>query len=212
VVNATPTVSRGRGSHIRRSCSRPFASIGRTDNWTPGKIDNVISDGFRNGIKNTDGGSIRMSGIQFYTDDRGFIQYRTDDKRMVALGVWLKMDIGGHPGLLLDALAMVDDVASGRSNAETWDGEGFEVQFSRDGVQVTGVYTDVNERYSLAEVRTVLEEHWGFVRATPENPEVQRLLRPDLPQWHAYLLQWESTWKRPHPYRGRLGIPAQGPA
>lgn len=153
-----------------------------------------------------------MSGIRFYIDDRRFLQYQTDDKRMIALGVWMKMDIGGHPGLMLDALAMVDDVVSGRSESETWDGEGFEVEFGPGGVQVTGVYTDANERYTLAEVRTVLEDHWGFVRGIPENPDIERLLRPDLPEWQAYLLHWETTWKRPHPYRGRLGIPATGPS
>jgi hypothetical protein len=58
-----------------------------------------------------------------------------------------------------------------------------------------------------------LERSWWFLLTRPPAPETTRLLRPDLPEHEAFLLDWEQTWSKRHPYRGRIeGIPAHGPS
>ncbi len=45
------------------------------------------------------------------------------------------------------------------------------------------------------------------------RPGTTRLLRPDLPEHEAYLLDWEQRRSKRHPYRGRIeDIPAHGPS
>lgn len=152
-----------------------------------------------------------MADLRFFTSDLGSPRYEVADQRDVPLGMWLTMDLAADPTMVLDALAMTDDVASGRSASQHWEGEGFDVAFSKDRVEVVGLHVDSRAEYGFAEVREQVERYWAFAIRLPENPEVERVLRPDLPYWQACLLEWERVWARPHPYRGRLGIPASGP-
>ncbi|MFI7637520.1 hypothetical protein [Nonomuraea sp. NPDC049400] len=62
--------------------------------------------------------------------------------------------------------------------------------------------------YGLGDVQRAAEEYWTVLLRKSEDPDVTRYLRPDLPEDLAYLYFWEETWQEPHPYRGRLGIPA----
>ncbi|WP_344491773.1 hypothetical protein [Glycomyces endophyticus] len=129
------------------------------------------------------------------------------------LAAWICTDIGRKFRVLLDALAMVDDVREGGAPFELWDSEGWDVEFTPDGVTVQAVYGNRQRAaYSVDEVRIALEDFWEFMAETPERANARRAFRPDLAEWQAGLLQWEQTWQLRHPYRGRLGIPADGPA
>jgi hypothetical protein len=153
-----------------------------------------------------------MADLRFFTSDLGSPRYEADDQRFTPLGMWLVMDLASDPTMILDALAMIDDVGSGRSTSEAWEGEGFDVAFSKERVEVVAVHVDSRAEYLFSEVRDAVERYWAFAIRLPENPDVERVLRPDLPYWQACLLEWEQVWDRPHPYRGRLGVPAAGPA
>jgi hypothetical protein len=135
-----------------------------------------------------------------------------DSGREVLAG-WITTDIGSSFRVLLDALAMADDAGSGRPPFDEWSSDGYDIAFSPSGVAVRSLH-DSRRRadYPLPEVQRTLEDFWTFLARRPERAKVRRSFRPDLPEWQADLLRWEDTWKRPHPYRGRLGIPAHGPA
>jgi hypothetical protein len=150
--------------------------------------------------------------LRFFISELGSPRYAVDEDRFIPLGMWLVMDLGSDPTMGLDALAMLDDVVAGRSASETWEGEGFDVTFTLQKVEVVGIHVEARAEYSLPETREAVEQYWGFASRLPENPDTERLLRPDLPYWQASLLDWERIWKRSHPYRGRLGIPTEGPS
>ncbi|MGP3964395.1 hypothetical protein ACTWPT_51390 [Nonomuraea sp. 3N208] len=63
-------------------------------------------------------------------------------------------------------------------------------------------------------LKDAAETYWELLLAhrNYRPPGVTYLYRPDLPWAWAELLSWEEAAKRSHPYRGRLGIPAEGPA
>ncbi|MQM28902.1 hypothetical protein [Glycomyces albidus] len=128
------------------------------------------------------------------------------------LGSWVCWDVGRRFGVLLDALAMADQVGKGDKPFAPWDSEGFAVAFEPDGVTIASNFGDPDSTvYPVDAVRAALEDYWAFLVALPER-EGQRRFRPDLAEWEADLLQWEQTWQLRHPYRGRLGIPLEGPA
>lgn len=132
-----------------------------------------------------------MTPITFYTDDKGFARYRTDEDRLVPLGVWFMMELRNSPYQCLDLLAIIDDVASGRSDAELWDGEGFQVQIKPSGATTYNTILDSHRAtYPLAELRSAAEDYWRYLAG---RPSVEFDIK-----------DWEQTWKRPHPYRGRL--------
>ncbi|THV21753.1 hypothetical protein [Glycomyces paridis] len=129
------------------------------------------------------------------------------------LAAWICTDIGRKFRVLLDALAMTDDVRAGGEPFEQWDSEGWDVTFRPDGVTIRAAHGNrQGATYSVEDVRTALEDFWQFMVETPERANAPRNYRPDLPEWQEGLLQWEDTWQIRHPYRGRLGIPTQGPA
>ena len=139
----------------------------------------------------------------------------TEDKApgQEVLAGWICTDIGTPFRVLLDALAMINDVALGRPPYDEWSSEGYDVDFSPSGVTIRSLHGSRRSgNYSVEEVRSALEDFWRFLVEQPERRNVRREFRPDLPEWKAALLGWEDTWKRPHPYRGRLGIPETGPA
>ncbi|MDN3243834.1 hypothetical protein [Glycomyces tritici] len=125
------------------------------------------------------------------------------------LAGWICTDIGVPFRILLDALAMIDDVAHGRPPYDEWSSEGYAVAFTPSGVSIRSLHGDRRSAtYSVEEVRSALEDFWAFRVRQPERANVRREFRPDLPEWKADLLRWEDTFKQRHPYRGRLGIPA----
>ncbi|MEV4753800.1 hypothetical protein AB0J86_01605 [Micromonospora sp. NPDC049559] len=132
-----------------------------------------------------------MSSISFYTDENGFPRYRTEDDRYVPLGVWFVMELRNSPYQCLDLLAIVDDVVSGRAEATEWEGEAFEVRVTRAGATARNtILEDQRGQYSLAELQRAAEDYWRYVSDRPETA--------------ADIADWEKTWQRSHPYRGRL--------
>jgi len=132
-----------------------------------------------------------VSFISFYTDESGFPAYRADDNRYVPLGVWFVMELRNSPYQCLDLLALVDDAAAGRSSDGEWEGEAFHCTVTTSGVTVQNTILDDQQgTYSLAEVRQAAEDYW---RQLPEPSRIP-----------ADLADWERSWNRPHPYRGRL--------
>jgi hypothetical protein len=120
------------------------------------------------------------------------------------LGAWATGEIGKLPGVVLDGLAIVDDARNGRP-VEPWTSESFDVKIDASGIAFENFYNDQERgRYTLDELRDVLEEYWRFLADIPESPEAQRGYWPELPRSEAEVLLWEKVWKRPHPYRGRL--------
>ena len=146
------------------------------------------------------------SGIMSFSLDR----YRlplcsADDGKYQPLGAWIITDISVYKGACLDALAMIADLSAGRPPVEEWSSENYTVHFAPEGVRLQCDWVE-QERgvFTLAEVREAVEAYWRFLVSIPDNPALIREYRPDLPEWQAYLLQWEETWQRSHPYRGVL--------
>lgn len=152
-----------------------------------------------------------MGITRYYIDQYGSPDFDFDDKRSVKLGVWLTMEIGAKFTVALDALDSIYEVLEGTGEPGDWEGESFEATFTPTELILVD-YDGTEARYPMAEVRRELEKYWRFLLTRTPTPGTTRLLRPDLPEPEAYLLQWEETWNKRHPYRGRIeGIPATGP-
>jgi hypothetical protein len=145
-----------------------------------------------------------MSLIRFHLTDRGFPTFEVNDPRYRALGAWAITDISLLMGVCLDALAMIDDVATG-NRVEPWSSEHYELTLRLQGVEFSNYWADDEHgRYTFAEFREVVELYWAFLASRPKEPFIQRDYWPDLPEAEAEVLLWEQTWQRRHPYRGRL--------
>jgi hypothetical protein len=143
--------------------------------------------------------------ITFSLDEFRLPLFEVTDQRYRALGAWLITDISVYHSVCLDALAMVDDVSHGRPIEDEWDSDKYAVSFTAGGVEFQNEWVPgEGGRYTLDEVREAVEAYWRFLVSRPENPDLVREYRPDLPTWQAELVQWEERWGRPHPYRGRL--------
>ena len=128
------------------------------------------------------------------------------------LDVWVTMDIQTSYYLCLDALAMVSDVAAGKFREKQWEGEMCDISITKDKVVVQNNFVDDETTEIQFDLfKDILEEYWKFLTKIPPPYYVSREYRPDLPEIWADLLDWEETWQRKHPYRGRIGIPADGP-
>ncbi|WP_205328511.1 hypothetical protein [Glycomyces sp. YM15] len=124
---------------------------------------------------------------------------------------FLQLDINYSFARCLDALQMFDDVATGRSAREVYPGEVHSAVITKQSVIVQHLFLDdrrVEVPFNIA--LEALEQFAVLLLSRPLPPGAVRVYRPDLPRLHGELHLWESTWKRPHPYRGRLGIPTQG--
>ncbi|MFC4912844.1 hypothetical protein [Actinomadura gamaensis] len=141
--------------------------------------------------------------MTFSLDKHRLPLFHTDDQRLEPLGVWIIADISIYKQVCLDALAMIADVSAGRPPFEPWSSDKFDVAFSESGITIQNLWIpDQHGEYTLAETRDTVENYWRFLVAVPDNPNLIREYRPDLPEWQADLLMWEESWKRPHPYRG----------
>ncbi|GAA1674267.1 hypothetical protein GCM10009830_20840 [Glycomyces endophyticus] len=150
--------------------------------------------------------------MRFTIDSRG-IEYDMADPRDHALGSWLVGDVGASFYAALAALSGVHDVATGALPRADMNFGGWDVAVRPADVEFTMEGMPWRQTYLFEEVRQALEEYWALLlqHRNTRDPEVTYLVRPDLPRAWAELLSWEETNGR-HPYRGRLGIPVQGPA
>ncbi len=97
--------------------------------------------------------------------------------------------------------------AGRRLSADDLSGEGYAVTRTPDGLRFSPELATGEATYTIVEVREALEGYWEFMSTLPENPNIRREYRPDLPPWQAALLYWEEQHGRPHPYGDRLFRP-----
>lgn len=149
-----------------------------------------------------------MVGLEFFLN-RGSIDYRCSEDRLVPLAVWLSSDVGNNFGRCLDVLDSVAKAASGKK-AQEYPENIYTATFVDNVVRVEHNFLEESVGYGIGEVQRAAEEYWTVLLRKPDDPNFPRRLHPDLPEHLAYLYFWEETWQEPHPYRGRLGIPVTG--
>ncbi|KAB2369598.1 hypothetical protein [Actinomadura montaniterrae] len=131
--------------------------------------------------------------------------FEVEDERHRPLAAWITTDISIYKRTCLDALAVVADLVAGRPPFEEWSSENYEVEFGSRGLRFQNLWVpDERGAYTLPEVKEAVKEYWRFLASIPDDPDLIREYRPDLPERQAALLRWEETWKRRHPYRGTL--------
>lgn len=147
-----------------------------------------------------------MGFMSFSLDQLNLPLYQAEDEKYRPLGTWIIGDISIYKIVCLDALAMLADVSAGRPPFVPWDSENYTVNFAPTGVSIQNnwVEGELGATFTIAEVREAVEDYWRFLASIPENPDLAREYRPDLPEWQADLLRWEEKWSRRHPYHGVL--------
>ncbi|MET7966111.1 hypothetical protein [Micromonospora sp. NPDC005305] len=129
-----------------------------------------------------------MRGIEFYWDDRRCAEFRSEP-RLRCLGMWLTGDVQSVHELCLDLLADLVDIAAGRKEHESWEGNAWAAELSPDGADLQNLYVpDLSAHYPLAEVRRAAEQYW---RLLTDDPDRDRALSES-----------ESDNGRPHPWDG----------
>jgi hypothetical protein len=130
-----------------------------------------------------------LSRIEFYRDDRGIAEYRTTDRRLDCLGMWLTDDIQSVHETCLDLLADLEDIAAGRKEGESWAGNAWAAGLSAEGVDLQNLWRDVlKAHYPLQETRRVVAQYWRLLADDPDRARA--------------VAEWESDNGRPHPWDG----------
>jgi hypothetical protein len=132
--------------------------------------------------------------------------FHVDDQRYQVLGAWIMVDVA-YLSAALGALAVIEDIAHDSESADELSGEGYAVAHRPDGLRFSPELATGEATYTIDEVREALEGYWEFMSSLPDNPNLRREYRPDLPEWQAALLYWEERQGRPHPYGDRLFRP-----
>lgn len=128
-----------------------------------------------------------MSTIDFYWTERGRAEYRTTDPRLRCIGMWLTGDIQVVHELCLDLLADLEDIAAGRKEAESWEGNAWAAELSAEGVDLQNLWRDVlKAHYPLAETRRVVAQYWRLLAQDPDRTRA--------------VAEWERENSRQHPY------------
>lgn len=128
-----------------------------------------------------------MSTIDFYWTERGRAEYRTTDPRLRCIGMWLTGDIQVVHELCLDLLADLEDIAAGRKETESWEGNAWAAELSAEGVDLQNLWRDVlNAHYPLAETRRVVAQYWRLLAQDPDRTRA--------------VAEWERENGRQHPY------------
>ncbi|MFI5928681.1 hypothetical protein ACIA3K_22305 [Micromonospora sp. NPDC051543] len=130
-----------------------------------------------------------MSTIEFRWSKERIAEYQSTDQRLACLGMWLTDDIQSVHELCLDLLADLEDIAAGRKESESWEGNAWAAELSAEGVDLRNLWRDVlHAHYPLAETRRVVAQYW---RLLAEDPDRTRAV-----------VEWESENGRTHPYPG----------
>ncbi|MFC4018595.1 hypothetical protein ACFOW4_11675 [Micromonospora sp. GCM10011542] len=124
--------------------------------------------------------------LEFYWSVNGTAKYRTTDRRLACLGMWLTDDIQSVHDSCLDLLADLEDIAAGRKVSESWEGNAWAAELSAEGVDLQCLWRDVlSAHYPLGETRRVVAQYWRLLAAKPgRDPAITR---------------WEERNCRPHP-------------
>ncbi|MEU8111325.1 hypothetical protein AB0K35_09520 [Micromonospora sp. NPDC053740] len=127
--------------------------------------------------------------IEFRWSEERIAEYHSTDRRLACLGMWLTDDIQVVHELCLDLLADLEDIAAGRKESESWEGNAWAAELSANGVDLQNLWRDVlKAHYPLAETRRVVAQYW---RLLAEDPDRTRAVT-----------EWERDNGRQHPYQG----------
>ncbi|RQW99759.1 hypothetical protein [Micromonospora globispora] len=130
-----------------------------------------------------------MSSIEFYRNERGIADYRTTERRLDCLGMWLTDDIQSVHEICLDLLADLEDIGAGRKGGESWEGNAWAAELSPEGVDLQNLWRDVlKAHYPLPEARRVVAQYWRLLADDPDRGRA--------------VTEWERDNGRPHPYGG----------
>jgi hypothetical protein len=75
--------------------------------------------------------------MRFRRNENGSIEYQTDERSPGELGLRLSFDMGFAYDSCLDALRAVDDVLSGRSDSEGYEGNDYRVEVNKETATFT---------------------------------------------------------------------------
>jgi hypothetical protein len=130
-----------------------------------------------------------MSGpLRFYRDGR-FNSFASDDDSLSALGSLLIDDVMNSTAGALYLLEKVENVRSGVSTHEAWEGNGWVADISTTGLHAKDLHSDDWEGdYGLDLVRSTVLDYLRFIAPTAAD-------RSDA------LGRWEDSEGRPHPVR-----------
>ena len=128
-----------------------------------------------------------MSSIEFYWTDRGRAEYRTKDARLNCIGMWLTGDVQADRSTCLDLLADLEDIAAGRKESESWEGNAWAGELSANGVDLQNLWREqLSAHYPLSEARRIADQYWRLLASEPGRA--------------AALARWEERNGREHPY------------
>ncbi|MGN9812320.1 hypothetical protein ACTMSW_23560 [Micromonospora sp. BQ11] len=129
-----------------------------------------------------------LSDIEFFRDSQGYVEFRAEP-RLKRLGMWLIDDVQGVHDTCLDLLADLEDIANGRKETGSWEGNAWTAELSAEGVDLQNLWRDVlRAHYPLSETRRVVERYWRLLaQSADRGPTVSR---------------WEERNGRRHPHPG----------
>ncbi|MEV1142720.1 hypothetical protein [Micromonospora sp. NPDC049799] len=127
--------------------------------------------------------------IEFYWNTNGCAEFRADE-RLRYFGMWLTDDIQSVHELCLDLLADLHDIAFGRKETESWEGNAWAAELSAEGVDLGCLWNEaLRTHYPLPEARRVVEQYWRLLTDDPDRDRA--------------FAEWEKDNGRPHPVIGR---------
>jgi hypothetical protein len=130
--------------------------------------------------------------LTFFRDQYGASEYSTDDVHLRDIGAWLTTDVQNYAPDCLDLMACVEDVRSGRSATEEWEGNAYYAQFTPGGVTAENLHVEGRTTaYELEEAHSIMRQYLRFLAPTPED----RARALDV---------WEKENEREHPCRAHL--------
>ncbi|MFI7574363.1 hypothetical protein [Micromonospora sp. NPDC049497] len=130
-----------------------------------------------------------VKGIDFYRDSEGYAAFRAEP-RLKCLGMWMTGDVQVVHELCLDLLADLHDIAIGRKEHESWEGNAWAAELSAQGVELQNLYVDdLKAHYPLRETQRVVEQYWRLLTDDPDRDRA--------------FAEWEKENGRPHPVVGR---------
>lgn len=134
------------------------------------------------------------SRIEFSRDDNGWLMARPANKRFNNLAAQLTSDIGTYAPDCLLLLQLMDEVRSGQSSVEEFEGNSSVFRATPDGVTVEDLSPmPAPTFYTFDEARSAVLEYFDF-------------LAPSQDLKRGAVARWENEFGRQYPGRTELGL------
>jgi hypothetical protein len=133
-----------------------------------------------------------MDRIAFARNEHGAPTFQAGDDSYGAIGSLLTGDVQTVPAWSLDLLAWVEDVRTGRSAEQAWQGNSWDVRITPGGLQLQDLYSDWSASHPLDAAHDVMIRYWMFLTAGA----------PD--EAGTAVAEWEAKAGREHPCRPHL--------